>query len=120
MSMEDVILVATVREKICGGALRVDAVDILRYIEVAQARKLNRAVCPDVYWEGQESRITVQESDSTMAPGVNPNVEAEIAKTMEVASPPGPQRRAAKGGDTNRNNMEHPVSLLRVALVQCQ
>ena len=110
-----------VREGIRGGALQVDAADIPRYIEMVQAGKLNHPVGPDVYWDGRKSRrSTVQESDSTMASGVNPNVEAEIAKTMEVGLPRGPERRAAKGGDTDGSNVEHSVSLLRLVLMQCK
>ena len=119
MVIEDVILVAMVREEIRGDVLRVDAADIPRYIEVAQARKLNRPVGPDVYLDGQNSRGTEQESDSTMASGVNPNVEAETAKTMEVGLPPGPQRRAAKRGNTDGSNEEHSVSLIQLVFVQC-
>ncbi|KAH9051016.1 hypothetical protein EDB83DRAFT_1360684 [Lactarius deliciosus] len=39
MSMEDVILVATVREEIRGGAVRVDAVDIPRHVAETQLAK---------------------------------------------------------------------------------
>jgi hypothetical protein len=38
MSMEDVVLVAMVREEICGGALRVDAADIPRHVAKAEAQ----------------------------------------------------------------------------------
>ena len=120
MSMEDVILVATVREGIRGGALQVDAADIPRYIEMVQAGKLNHSVGPNIYWNGRNSRSTEQESGLTMASGVNPNVEAEIAKTMEVGLPPGPHRRVEKGGSADGSNVEYSVSLLRVLLVQCK
>ncbi|KAI9465226.1 hypothetical protein BJY52DRAFT_1114002, partial [Lactarius psammicola] len=70
MSMEDVILVATVREEIRGGSLR--------------------------------SGTTGQYVDSTMASGVNPNVEAEGAKTIGVASPLGLQQMATKETDTDK------------------
>ena len=96
MSMEDVILVATVREEIRVGTLRVDAADIPRHIEVAQAGKVIRPVGKDVHWDRPESRSTRQESDSTIAPAVDPNVGAGIAKTMRVATPSGPQHRGTK------------------------
>ena len=44
MDIEDVILVASVREEIRDGALRVDVVDIPRCVEAAQAGKLNHLV----------------------------------------------------------------------------
>ncbi len=112
MSMEDVILVATVREEIRGGALRVDAADIRRHVEVARAGKLNRPMGNDLYWNRPKSGSTGQESDSTMASGVDPNVEAEISKTMGVASPSVPQQGAAKEGDTHESDIGRSVSLL--------
>ncbi len=118
MRVEDVILVATVREDIRGGALQIDAADIPHHVEVAQAGKLNRPVGKDVYWDGPKSGCTGQESDSTMTSGVNPGVEAEDAVAMgaTVASPSGPQQRATKEGDTHESDVEHSVSLLRVVL----
>ena len=44
MDIEDVILVASVREEIRDGALRVDVVDIPRCVKAAQAGKLNHLV----------------------------------------------------------------------------
>ncbi|KAH8979180.1 hypothetical protein EDB86DRAFT_2987647, partial [Lactarius hatsudake] len=57
-------------------------------------------LCSDVYWDDPKSRTTGQDLDSTMASGVDPNVEAGIAKTMVVASRSGPQKGTAKEGDT--------------------
>ncbi|KAH9175002.1 hypothetical protein EDB89DRAFT_430094 [Lactarius sanguifluus] len=97
MNMEDVILVARVREEIRGGALRVDVADIPRHVEVVLAEERNRPMMGnDLYWGG----TTGQDLESTMASGVDPNVEAEIAKTMGVASPSGPRQGTAKEGDT--------------------
>ena len=93
MRMEDVILVATVREEIRGGAFQVDAADVPRYIEGAQAGKMKRPVDPDVYCDRQKSKI---------ASGVDRNFEAEIAK---MKGPSGTQQRASKESD-----VEHPVS----------
>ena len=84
MRMEDVILVATVREEIRGGALQVDAADVPRYIEGAQAGKTKRPVDPDVYCDRQKSKITS---------GVDRNLEAEIAK---IKGSSGTQQRANK------------------------
>ena len=107
MRMEDVILVAMVREEIRGGALRVDAADIPRYIEVAQAGKLNPPVGPDVYWDGPESRSIGQESNSMTASGVGPNMEAGLASSS------GLQLKGTKEGDTDESEVEHSVSSLR-------
>jgi hypothetical protein len=118
MSMEDVALVATVREEIRGGALRVDTADISRHVEVAQAGKLNHPVGSDVYWDGPKSGSAGQESDSTMASAVDLNMEVEIVKTMGVTSPSGSQHRATKEGDTCKSRS---VSILRVVLeMQCE
>ncbi|KAH9051017.1 hypothetical protein EDB83DRAFT_2317098 [Lactarius deliciosus] len=107
MSMEDVILVARVREEIRGGALRVDVADIPRHVEVVLAEQRNRPMMGnDLYWGSPKSGTTGQDLDSTMAPGVDPNVEAEIAKTMGVASPSGPRQGTAKEGDTE-SGVEH-------------
>ncbi|KAH9006217.1 hypothetical protein EDB86DRAFT_697083 [Lactarius hatsudake] len=113
MSMEDVILVARVREEIRGGALRVDVADIPRHVEVVLAEERNRPMMGNIYWGSSKSGTTGQDLDSTMASEVDPNVEAEIAKTMGVASPSSP--RQGKGGDTE-SGVERSVSLLRVVL----
>ncbi|KAH9012187.1 hypothetical protein EDB84DRAFT_1278736, partial [Lactarius hengduanensis] len=115
MSVEDVILVATVREEIRGGKLRVDEADIPRHVEVAQAGKLNRSMGNDVYLDRPNSE---QRSDSTKGSAVNPSVEAEdgMAMGVTVASPPGPQRRATKEGNTDESDIGPPVSLLRDVL----
>jgi hypothetical protein len=120
MSMEDVILVTTVREEIRGGALRVDAADIPQHVEVAQAGKLKRPVGKDVYWDKPKSGSTGQESDSTIASAVDSNVKGEIAKTMGVASPSEPQYRGTKEGSTDESDVERSVSLLRVLEMQCE
>ena len=64
MDMEDVILVAAVREEIRGGALRVDAADIPRHVEMAQSNRL----VSKVYSDKLESGSTGQELGSTMDP----------------------------------------------------
>ena len=64
MDIEDVILVASVREEIRGGALRVDTADIPQYVEMAQASRL----VSKVYSDKLESGSTGQESGSTMDP----------------------------------------------------
>ncbi|KAH9067667.1 hypothetical protein EDB87DRAFT_18799 [Lactarius vividus] len=113
MMMEDVILVATVREVIRGGALRVDAADIRRHVEVAQAGKLNRPLGNDVYWDKLKSRGTGQELDSMMTSGIDPNLEAGVAKTKGAASPLGQQQRPMNNeGGTYEGSVEHSVSLI--------
>ena len=105
MNMEDVIAVATVREEIRGGALRVDAADIPRHVELAQAEKPKRPVVKDVYWNRQKS-------DSPIASAVDLNVKEEIVKTMGVSSPSEPQYGDMKEGNTDKSDVERSVSLL--------
>jgi hypothetical protein len=59
MDIEDVILVAAVREEIRGGALRVDAADIPRHVEMAQANLLVSKVYLDKLKGGQGSGSTM-------------------------------------------------------------
>ena len=98
MSMEDIVLVATVREEIRSGALRVDAVDIPRHVEVAQVGKLIHPVGKDVYWDKPKSRSIGQESASTTTTTANPSTEANDVLAIEVIieSPLGPQQMAAE------------------------
>jgi hypothetical protein len=112
MSLEDVVLVATVREEIRGGGLPslVDAADIPRYIKVAQAGKRSRPAGPEVYWNETKSRSTVQESGSTMA---DPN----MGDTTTLSSS-GLQHVGTNEGE---GDIEHSVSSLRVILdIQCK
>ena len=106
MSMEDVILVATVQEEIRGGTLRVNVAEIPRYIEVAQAGKLNTPVGPHVYWDGPENRSTGKESNSMVVSGVGPNTEAALASSS-----------GKKGGDTDESGGEHSVSRSELSLI---
>ncbi|KAF8270187.1 hypothetical protein EI94DRAFT_815156 [Lactarius quietus] len=62
MSMEDVVLVATVREDIRGVALQVDPADIPRHVEMAQANRLVGKVC----WDKLKNGSTGHEKESTM------------------------------------------------------
>jgi hypothetical protein len=111
MSMEDVVLVATVREDIRGGTPRVDVADIPSHIEMALAGKLNYPMGNDAFWDHPKSGTTGQGSDSTTASGVNQNLEVEDAKAMTVALPSGPQQRSAKEGGPNTSDVESSVSL---------
>ena len=121
MSMEDVVLVATVREEIRGGALQVDSADIPRHVEVALAGMLNHPVCKDVYWDKTKSANAGQESDSMIASAVDLNVEADIAETMGLTSTPGSHHGDKKEGDTREGDVERSVSMLRVVLeMQCE
>ncbi|KAH8996885.1 hypothetical protein EDB92DRAFT_1539674 [Lactarius akahatsu] len=56
MNMEDVILVARVREEIRGGALRVDVADIPRHVEVVLAEERNRPVESIRMWKRRLQR----------------------------------------------------------------
>ena len=77
MDIEDVILVAAVREEIRGGALRVDAADIPRHVEMAQSNRLVRKV----YSDKLESGCTGQELGSTMDP-VSKSVNASTTNVL--------------------------------------
>ena len=113
MSVEDVVLVATVREEIRDGALRVDVADIPRHLEEAQANRTSK-----VYSDKVKSGSTRQESDSVMSSVDDLNAEAGIAKTMKVTLPPGPHQKATKEGSTNESGIERSVSLLRVVSIR--
>jgi hypothetical protein len=88
MDIEDVVLVATVREDIRNHALQVDAVEIPRRVEAAQAGKLVH-------------------DDSA---GVSPAVPKSGA--VEQPSSSVDQKRASKGQDTGRRGGKAPVSLV--------
>jgi hypothetical protein len=116
MNMEDVILVATVREVIRDDALRVDVADIPHHVEAAQMGKLNRPVGNKVHPGKGEGRPIAQGPYSLMiASGFNPNLETEDAKTM-VASPLGPQHRDTTEQDTDKSEVKRLVSLLYVVV----
>ena len=111
MSMEDVVLVATVREEIRGGALRVDTADIPRHLEVAQANRL----VSKVDLAKPKSGATREGPDTLIkASGVNPNVATEDANTIGVISPSSPQHNSTNEGDTDESDVERSVSLLQV------
>ena len=74
MSMEDVVLVASVREEIRDGAFRVDMADIPYHIEMVLAGRLIPPVDSKVYWDEPKSGTTRQGSVSTMASVTDPNV----------------------------------------------
>ena len=77
MDIEDVILVAAVREEIRGGALRVDVADIPRHVEMAQSNRL----VSKVYSDKLESGSTGQELGSTMDP-VSNSVNASTTNVL--------------------------------------
>ncbi|KAI9441596.1 hypothetical protein H4582DRAFT_1933674 [Lactarius indigo] len=104
MSMEDVILVARVREEIRGRALLVGAADIRRHIEVAQAENLKYSVGDDVQQDAPKNEATAQKSDLAVA---SANVEAEITETVGVTLPSEPQRMGTKEGDAHEGGVEH-------------
>ncbi|KAH9067683.1 hypothetical protein EDB87DRAFT_20195 [Lactarius vividus] len=113
MSMEDVVLVARVREEIRGGALRVDVADIQHHIEVVQAGKPTHPVSDDIHGNPPKKGATAQKSDSMAASAVDSNVEAEIAEMTGAALPSGSQHRGMKEGETSK---EVPVALPGVEL----
>jgi len=89
MSVEDVVLVATVREEIRGRLpVRVDVADIPRHVEVAQACISNPSM-GNINRDARTSGSTVQRSDSRMASAIDPCAELEDAKTAGVGSPAG-------------------------------
>jgi hypothetical protein len=90
MDIEDVVLVATVREDIRNHALQVDGAEIPRRVKAAQAGKLVH-------------------DDSV---GVSPAVPTSGA--VEQASSSVDQKRASKGQDTDQRGGEVAVSLVAV------
>jgi hypothetical protein len=91
MDIEDVVLVATVREDIRTHALQVDAAEIPRRVEAAQTGKLVHV-------------------DSV---GVPPAVSTSGAdKAAEHASSSVDQKRASKDQDTEKSGNQVPVSLV--------
>ena len=113
MSMEDVVLVATVREEIRSSTLRVDTADIPRYLEVAQANRL----VSKVYVAQPKSGATREGPDTLMkASEVNLNVRMEDGNTIGVISPSNPQHNSTNKGDDEKSDIERPVSLLQAVL----
>jgi hypothetical protein len=90
MNIEDVVLVATVREDVRNHTLRVDAAEIPRRVEAAQAGKLVRV-------------------DSVEVPSAVPTSGA-----VEQASSPVAEKRASKDYDTDEVDGEVSVSLVAV------
>ena len=90
MNIEDVVLVAAVREDIRNQTLRVDAAEIPRRVEAAQAGELVRV-------------------DSVEVPPAVPTSGA-----VEQASSPVAEKRASKDCDTEEVDGKVPVSLVAV------
>ena len=90
MDIEDVVLVAAVREDVRGRNLQVDAAEIPRRVEAAQAGKLAHV-------------------DSV---GVSPAVPTSGA--VEQASSSVDQKRVSKDQDAEKSSGEVPVSLVAV------
>ena len=111
MSMEDVVLVATMREEIRDGALRVDVDDIPYHIEMVLAGRRNPPVGSKVYRDKPKSGITGQRSVSTMASVADSKVETEDTQTMLVTPSSGPNLRMTKEGDTGESDASRSVSL---------
>jgi hypothetical protein len=65
MDIEDVVLVATVREDICNRALQVDAAETPRCVEAAQAGKLIPPALPTNGAVEHASSLTGQKGAST-------------------------------------------------------
>ena len=92
MDIQDVVLVATVREDIRNHSLQVDAAEIPRRVEAAKAGKLVH--------------------NDSVSVGVSPAVPTSGA--VEQASAPVDRKRASKGQDTDKCGGEVPVSLIAV------
>ena len=81
MDIEDVILVAAVREEIRGDELRVDAVDIPQHVEMAQAN--NRLVSKVYGSTGQESGLTADPASQS----VNASTTDLFGDSLKADSP---------------------------------
>ena len=90
MNIEDVVLVATVREDIRSHALQVDAAEIPRRVEAAQAGKL----------------VHVHDV----------GVSSATSRSVEEASSSVDQKRASEDQGTEKGGSEVPVSLVAVRI----
>jgi len=91
MDIEDVVLVATVREEIRTHALQVDAAEIPRRVEAAQTGKL-------VHVDGVPPAVSTSGAD----------------RAVEHASSSMDQKGASKDQDTEKTGSQVPVSLVAV------
>ncbi|KAI9441600.1 hypothetical protein H4582DRAFT_2073767 [Lactarius indigo] len=95
MRMEDVILVATVREEIRGGTLRVDAVDIPRHVTEAQMAKPEGKAYPEtrakVEAEAQKVKLEVEAEAEVKA---KRETEAMVKRRTEAKAKRDPEAEA--------------------------
>jgi hypothetical protein len=90
MDIEDVVLVATVREDIRTHALQVDAAEIPRRVEAAQAGKLD------------------------YVDGVGASAAVPTSGAVEQTSSSVDQKQASKDQDSEKSGSEVPVGLVAV------
>ena len=84
MSMEDVILVATVREEIRGSALRVDVADIPRHMAKVEA-KAQRSQQAKIEAEMKAMTDTEAHAKESMAPKAKIEAKAELQAETEAS-----------------------------------
>jgi hypothetical protein len=105
MKIEDVVLVAAVREDIRNNSLRVDAAMIPRRIEAAQAGRPSSCEGVDV---PPNCGATEQEACSTMSTAPNPDAVGPVAAEVIISTP---QEQAIGGvDDIDESNCEQLVS----------
>ncbi|KAH9051011.1 hypothetical protein EDB83DRAFT_1360351 [Lactarius deliciosus] len=93
MKMEDVILVARVREEIRGGALRVDVVDIPGHVaKAAQRANLEAKADPKARAKGKANAKEAEESKLEIKAKANAEAEAKAKLIAEAKA-----KREAKG-----------------------
>jgi hypothetical protein len=100
MKIEDVVLVATVRENIRSNKIRVKGIEVLRRVEAAQAGKLSS------FEEVNAPRAPNQELGSTIGATASPNTaedemngsDSEVSKEVleEVGAERGKQPHATR------------------------
>ena len=109
MKIEDVVLVATVREDICSSTLPVDTAEIPRRVEAAQAGRPSSFEGVDVPQVISKSGSTEQEPSSTMSAAANPNDAGAVAAEAIIVTPPVDPRQIT-GVDAHQSDCDQLVS----------
>ncbi|KAI0250023.1 hypothetical protein BJV78DRAFT_1128651 [Lactifluus subvellereus] len=111
MRIEDVVLVATVRENIRNHVLRVDVAEIPHCVEVALAGRLSPSDRVKVSSANSRNGAAEQEPSSTMGSAASPNVTGTVrAKLIVVAPPVDPGQATRMVDDTGENDGKQLVS----------
>ena len=111
MRIEDVVLVATVRENIRNHTLRVDVVEIPHHVEAALAGRPPPSDGVKVPPANSGNGAAEQEPSSTMSSAASPNVAGTVNAKSIVVAPPADLGQAARTvDDTGESNDKQLVS----------